>query len=101
MTVLGISHKLWLFGISILHPQVEFLKTTTVRTLLDTHRNQGIISVLLSVKGQAQPEAIRRHLQVKTPKLTSGVLRGTVISQILFKQFLNDLYGTKFPHLLL
>ncbi|RZC32823.1 uncharacterized protein BDFB_011117 [Asbolus verrucosus] len=61
--VLTISQKLWLFGISVFHPQVEFLRTTTVRTLLDTHRNQGIISVLLSVKGQANPEAVRRHLQ--------------------------------------
>ncbi|XP_044272297.1 uncharacterized protein LOC123016146 [Tribolium madens] len=61
--VLNFSHKLWIFTISILHPNVEFLRTITVRTLLDTHRNQGIISVLLCVKGQAQPGAIRRHLQ--------------------------------------
>jgi hypothetical protein len=61
--VLSIGHKLWFFCISILHPDVEFLTTTSIRTLIDTHRNQGIISVLLSVKGQAQPEAVRRHLQ--------------------------------------
>lgn len=64
LLVLSIGHKLWFFCISILHPDVEFLTTTSIRTLIDTHRNQGIISVLLSVKGQAQPEAVRRHLQV-------------------------------------
>ncbi|KAJ8923174.1 hypothetical protein NQ315_001728 [Exocentrus adspersus] len=61
--ILRISHALWLSCISILHPEVEFVRYVTVRTLLDTHRNQGIISVLLGVKGQAQPEAVRRHLQ--------------------------------------
>ncbi|XP_018575248.1 uncharacterized protein LOC108914034 [Anoplophora glabripennis] len=61
--VLKITYALWLSCISILHPEVEFVKYITVRTMLDTHRNQGIISVLLTVKGQAQPEAVRRHLQ--------------------------------------
>ncbi|KAJ8972055.1 hypothetical protein NQ317_010924 [Molorchus minor] len=61
--VIKISHALWLSCISILHPDVEFVKYITVRTLLDTHRNQGIISALLCVKGPPQPEAVRRHLQ--------------------------------------
>ncbi|VEN39141.1 unnamed protein product [Callosobruchus maculatus] len=60
---LKIFHSVWLFCISFLHTDVEFVKYVTVRSLLDTHRNQGIISVLLCVKGQAQPEAVRRHLQ--------------------------------------
>nr|XP_023016804.1 uncharacterized protein LOC111506092 [Leptinotarsa decemlineata] len=61
--VLKICRSIWLSCISTLHPDLEFVKYVTIRTLLDTHRNQGIISVLLSVKGQAQPEAVRRHLQ--------------------------------------
>ncbi|CAH0564858.1 unnamed protein product [Brassicogethes aeneus] len=60
--VLRFSRSLWLSCISLLHPEVEFIKYVTVRTLLDTHRNQGIISVLLCVKGQPNPEAVRRHL---------------------------------------
>ncbi|KAJ8957429.1 hypothetical protein NQ318_004909 [Aromia moschata] len=61
--VLKICHQLWLSCISILHGDVEFVKYVTVRTLLDTRRNQGIISVLLCVKGLPQPEVVRRHLQ--------------------------------------
>ncbi|KAG5876023.1 hypothetical protein JTB14_009812 [Gonioctena quinquepunctata] len=61
--VLKISRSLWLSCISTLHPDMDFVKYVTVRSLLDTHRNQGIISVLLSVKGQARPEAVKRHLQ--------------------------------------
>ncbi|KAH1016122.1 hypothetical protein HUJ04_007394 [Dendroctonus ponderosae] len=42
---------------------VEFVNYSTVRILLDTHRNQGIIAVLLAIKGKENPEAIKRHLQ--------------------------------------
>ncbi|KAL3273690.1 hypothetical protein HHI36_015120 [Cryptolaemus montrouzieri] len=55
--------SIWFCFISLLHPDLEFIRTTTVRTLLDTHRNQGIGAVLLCVKGPAQPEAVKRHLQ--------------------------------------
>lgn len=53
----------WLSCVSVLHPDVEFVNYSTIRILLDTHRNQGIIAVLLSVKGKENPEAIKRHLQ--------------------------------------
>lgn len=46
-----------------MHPDVEFVTYSTIRTILDTHRNQGIIAVLLSVRGKENPEAIKRHLQ--------------------------------------
>lgn len=62
--VLKLYRRVWTNILSMLHPDVEFVKYDTVRSLLDTHRNQGIISVLLCVKGQAQPDAVRRHLQV-------------------------------------
>ncbi|CAH1954269.1 unnamed protein product [Acanthoscelides obtectus] len=61
--VLKFCHWVWLTCISFIHTDVEFVKYVTVRSLLDTHRNQGIITVLLCVKGQAQPEAVRKHLQ--------------------------------------
>ncbi|XP_050298401.1 uncharacterized protein LOC126737520 [Anthonomus grandis grandis] len=56
-------HSIWISVISLLHPDVEFVNYSTVRILLDTHRNQGIISVLLGVKGKDNSEAIKRHLQ--------------------------------------
>lgn len=63
LSVLSLSQKVWIFFVEILYPEVEFFQKTTIRSLLDTHRNQGITSVLLSVKGKAQLEAVRRHLQ--------------------------------------
>lgn len=39
-----------------------------MRSLLDTHRNQGIGSILLRVKGRAEPEAVKRHLKVRKLK---------------------------------
>lgn len=52
--------------VSALYPDLQFVKYTTVRTLLDTHRNQGILSVLLCVRGDANPDGVKRHLQVGT-----------------------------------
>ncbi|CAG9767260.1 unnamed protein product [Ceutorhynchus assimilis] len=60
---LKLLQSIWISCISLLHPDVEFINYSTIRTLLDTHRNQGIISVLLSVRGKENPEAIKRHLQ--------------------------------------
>ncbi|CAG9865531.1 unnamed protein product [Phyllotreta striolata] len=61
--VLKLYRRVWTNVLSMLHPDVEFVKYDTVRSLLDTYKNQGIIAVLLCVKGQAQPDAVRRHLQ--------------------------------------
>lgn len=62
--MLHISRRVWLGLLSLLYPEVEFVKEVTIRSLLDTPRNQGIITVLLSVKGSAQPEDVKQHLQV-------------------------------------
>ncbi|XP_076263861.1 uncharacterized protein LOC143198492 [Rhynchophorus ferrugineus] len=59
---LQLFKSIWLSCISFLHPDVEFVAYSTIRTLLDTHRNQGVIAVLLTVKGKENPEAIKRHL---------------------------------------
>ncbi|KAF9800487.1 hypothetical protein SFRURICE_013039 [Spodoptera frugiperda] len=60
--VVRVSKYLWLKLLSSRYPHLEFIWTDTVRTLLDTHRNQGIINVLLSVKGTLDPEQIKNHL---------------------------------------
>nr|XP_049694565.1 uncharacterized protein LOC110383941 [Helicoverpa armigera]XP_049694566.1 uncharacterized protein LOC110383941 [Helicoverpa armigera] len=53
---------LWLKLLSSRYPHLEFIWTDTVRSLLDTHRNQGIINVLLSVQGTLDPEELKNHL---------------------------------------
>ncbi|XP_023941810.1 uncharacterized protein LOC112048508 [Bicyclus anynana] len=60
--VVRISKHLWLKLLSSRYPSLEFIRTDTVRSLLDTHRNQGIINVLLCVKGALDIEEIRNAL---------------------------------------
>lgn len=52
-----------MYILSSMHPDVEFITNTTVRTLVDTRRNQGIFTVLARVKGQPRVDLVRRHLQ--------------------------------------
>lgn len=52
----------WLHVLSVVHPDVNFIKDTTIRTLVDTIRNQGIFTVLLRVEGEPRVDLVRRHL---------------------------------------
>ncbi|XP_039749563.1 uncharacterized protein LOC120626223 isoform X2 [Pararge aegeria] len=60
--VVRISKHLWLKLLSSRYPNLEFIRTDTVRSLLDTHRNQGIINVLLCIKGALDTEEIKNAL---------------------------------------
>lgn len=76
--------SLWFGLISMIYPELEFIRTTTVRSLLDTHRNQGIGAILLRVKGPAQPQAVIRHLQeVVNRKSKNGKLSFPRLHQAL------------------
>ena len=46
---------------------MEFVRNVTVRTATDTMRNQGIITLLLTVKGSFEPKLIKERLQVTSP----------------------------------
>lgn len=43
--------KLWLKLLANRFPHLEFVEDATIRTLLDSHRNQGIMNVLMTVSG--------------------------------------------------
>ncbi|XP_068631266.1 uncharacterized protein [Battus philenor] len=60
--VVRISKHLWIKLLSSRYPHLEFIRTDTVRSLLDTHRNQGIINVLLCIKGAYNVEQIKSEL---------------------------------------
>ncbi|CAB3236836.1 unnamed protein product [Arctia plantaginis] len=60
--VVRASKYLWLKLLSSRYPDFEFIRTDTVRSLLDTHRNQGIINVLLSIQGTFDLELFKHHL---------------------------------------
>ncbi|KPJ02853.1 hypothetical protein RR46_02780 [Papilio xuthus] len=60
--VVRVSKHLWIKLLSSRYPHLEFIRTDTIRSLLDTHRNQGIINVLLCIKGSHNVEQIRNEL---------------------------------------
>ncbi|CAG4991936.1 unnamed protein product [Parnassius apollo] len=60
--VVRLSKHLWIKLLSNRYPHLEFIRTDTVRSLLDTQRNQGIINVLLCIKGSCNKEQIRNEL---------------------------------------
>ncbi|KAK4873857.1 hypothetical protein RN001_013217 [Aquatica leii] len=82
-----IINKIWISCISVLNPHLDFLKSTTIRSLVDTHRNQGIFTLLLNVKGPANSDAVRRHLQeVLDRKDKRGSLTFPRLKQHLIKR---------------
>ncbi|KAE8738393.1 hypothetical protein FOCC_FOCC016114 [Frankliniella occidentalis] len=44
------------------YPQLEFVRNTTVRTAVDTIRNQGVIALLLTVQGACDPRRVMDSL---------------------------------------
>ncbi|CAK1598615.1 unnamed protein product [Parnassius mnemosyne] len=60
--VVRLSKHLWIKLLTSRYPHLEFIRTDTVRSLLDTQRNQGIINVLLCIKGSCNKEQIRNEL---------------------------------------
>lgn len=56
-------HILWLYILRIVHSDVDFIEECTVRTLVDTRRNQGIFTVLIRVEGEPRTEQIKQHIE--------------------------------------
>ncbi|XP_018322920.1 uncharacterized protein LOC108735448 isoform X2 [Agrilus planipennis] len=82
-----VCNKTWLAAVSVLYPEVEFVKTTTIRSLIDTPRNQGIVAVLLEINGPPNIEYVRRHVQevvnrrTKTGELAFPRLRHCLVTK--------------------
>ncbi|KAI8424160.1 hypothetical protein MSG28_002750 [Choristoneura fumiferana] len=85
--VVSVSKHLWLKLLSSRYPTLEFIRIDTVRSLLDTHRNQGIINVMLTVKGELKAALIKQQLnhhviehRDKNGELTFPRLRHLLVS---------------------
>lgn len=52
----------WLGVLERRYPQLEFVRNTTVRTAVDTIRNQGVIALLLTVQGTCDARRVRDSL---------------------------------------
>jgi len=61
------ARRCWLGLLHRRFPSLEFVRNVTVRTATDTMRNQGIITLLLTVKGSFEPKLIKERLQVTSP----------------------------------
>lgn len=61
------ARRCWLGLLHRRFPSLEFVRNVTVRTATDTMRNQGIITLLLTVKGSFEPKLIKERLQVTFP----------------------------------
>lgn len=59
---MSLSKSLWLYVLIAKHPHLDFVKANKIRNLLDTHRNQGIIHVLLHIEGQCNIEIVKEVL---------------------------------------
>lgn len=53
------SKSLWLYILTSKYPHLDFVKVNKIRNILDTHRNQGIIHVLLHIEGQCDVEIVK------------------------------------------
>ncbi|XP_026469404.1 uncharacterized protein LOC113373308 [Ctenocephalides felis] len=57
--VLQCCRKIWLAILSKRFPHLEFIKTHSVRSLVDSWRNPAVINVLVEIKGRCDKAAIR------------------------------------------
>ncbi|KAK6643429.1 hypothetical protein RUM43_004934 [Polyplax serrata] len=60
--VINFVRESWLSYLEKRFPDLEFVKKSTLRSVVDTHRNMGIITLLVTVKGNCDPQKIKRRL---------------------------------------
>lgn len=60
--LLSISKNAWLFILTTKYPQLDVVRVNKIRNILDTHRNQGIIHVLLHIEGQCDVGIVKETL---------------------------------------
>lgn len=56
---------LWLYILTNTYKReldLEFIRDTTIRSLMDTSRNQGVFTFLVQIHGKCQPQLVRKSL---------------------------------------
>ncbi|XP_022196869.2 uncharacterized protein LOC111054198 isoform X2 [Nilaparvata lugens] len=87
--VVAACRIVWLRFLEQRFPELEFVRTTSVRTCVDTLRNQGIITLLLQVKGACDLNQFKAQLK-------KDILNKTKDGQLVFphlKMALTSRYG--------
>ncbi|CAK1545870.1 unnamed protein product [Leptosia nina] len=97
--VVRISNHLWLKLLSSRYPSVDFIRNATVRSLLDTNRNQGIINVLLCIKGILNVDDIKSQLSqhVIDRRNQNGELMFPRLRQLLVSYWGNYAWDANVP----
>jgi hypothetical protein len=62
------GHKLKLFLLTKRFPYLDFSRSNTIRTLVDTSRNPGILHFLIKVRGSCDVDALREAYQTLLDK---------------------------------
>ncbi|KAL0278493.1 UNVERIFIED_CONTAM: hypothetical protein PYX00_000309 [Menopon gallinae] len=60
--VIQFVRNYWISFLENKFPDLEFVRNISVRSAVDTHRNMGIITLLVTVKGQCDPDMIKKRL---------------------------------------
>lgn len=76
--VITVNRMFWLRMLERLYPELEFVRSCSVRSTVDTIRNQGIITILLQVRGSCDIHLFRSRLQVQPADLTAKVLSSSL-----------------------
>lgn len=72
--VINFLRDTWINFLEKRFPDLEFVKKTSLRSVVDTHRNMGIITVLLTVKGCCDPFLIKKRLVITREYLFFNIL---------------------------
>lgn len=65
---ISLSRLFWLRVLELMYPELELVRSTTIRSTVDTFRNVGIITVVLQVKGVCQIDQFIAKIQVSSFK---------------------------------
>lgn len=64
ISVTTICRYFWHASLRRKYPELDFVTTVTLRTAMDTIRNQGIVTVMLQVKGAHHYETVKQQVLV-------------------------------------
>lgn len=89
---LSLSNRIWLSILTRKYPRLEFIRFRTVRSVLDTKRNQGILHTILQLEGNYNVDEIKNKIREHLLDRTTDKYGDTVCYPRL-KQTLTTCYG--------
>ncbi|XP_071452332.1 putative diacyglycerol O-acyltransferase Rv3480c isoform X2 [Hetaerina americana] len=75
--MVSLARSLWLRVLRWRFPNSLFEESPCIRSAMDTHRTQGVVALLLQVRGRCDPEAIAERLEKEVVMREAEEWRGT------------------------